>query len=100
MNDESGIGHGETRGHGIGEAARSLRHDLKTPIHQILGYAGLVMDELTAKGWTSALPDLQRIQDAAKKLDALLDRLAMPSGATARGDPFQEEGGAGPAAPK
>ncbi|HEX7579045.1 MAG TPA: adenylate/guanylate cyclase domain-containing protein, partial [Thermoanaerobaculia bacterium] len=60
----------------------------------------LVMDELTAKGWTSPLPDLQRIQEAARNLDALLDRLAIPPGATARGDFVQEEGGPGPAVPE
>ncbi len=76
MSDESGRGRGGKPEPRTGRTGRTLRHELKTPIHQILGYAGLVADELTAKGWTSPLPDLQRIQAAARNLDALLDGLA------------------------
>jgi class 3 adenylate cyclase/CheY-like chemotaxis protein len=75
MSDESK--RGERPGPDNGESFRALRHELKTPIHQILGYAGLVADELSGEDWTAALADLQRIQDAARRLDALLDTLAI-----------------------
>jgi class 3 adenylate cyclase/CheY-like chemotaxis protein len=84
MSDESGPGRDETRGPETGGVVRTLRHELKTPIHQILGYAGLVMDELADKGCTASLPDLQKIQAAARSLDALIDGLAIPAEA-ARG---------------
>ena len=77
MSDDSERGRGESQGPEDGEKARALRHELKTPIHQILGYAGLVADELAANGWTGSHADLQKIQDAARRLDALLDDLAL-----------------------
>ena len=79
MSDESESGIGERPGRERGESARALRHELKTPIHQILGYAGLVGEELSANGWTASLPDLQKIQDAARRLDALLDGIGSAS---------------------
>lgn len=43
-----------------------LRHELRTPIHYIIGYAELLEEECEERNLPNALPDLQRIISAAK----------------------------------
>jgi phosphoserine phosphatase RsbU/P len=75
-----------------------LRHDLRTPINQIVGYSELLIEETGDAGHTSYLPDLERIRGAAKTLlnlinDNLTDeRLTLAgeiveAGPTARSEP-------------
>jgi hypothetical protein len=44
-----------------------LRHDLRTPIHQIIGYAELLADEARDGGHEAYLPDLEKIRVAARR---------------------------------
>ncbi|GAT33145.1 serine phosphatase RsbU, regulator of sigma subunit [Terrimicrobium sacchariphilum] len=44
-----------------------LRHDLRTPINHIIGYGELLREDLVDQGITE-LSDLQRIEDAARRL--------------------------------
>lgn len=55
------------------EARRKLRHDLRTPISQILGYAELLQEEASEQG--RSLPDLARIESAARTLLGQLERV-------------------------
>ncbi len=51
----------------------SLRHELRTPINQIMGYAELVEEELADQGIDDHGEDLRRIQAAARRLLQLID---------------------------
>jgi class 3 adenylate cyclase len=52
-----------------------LRHDLRTPINQILGYAEMLQEDATEQGVTGFVPDLEKVQRAARDLLALVDRI-------------------------
>jgi len=60
-----------------------VRHDLRTPINQILGYAELLQEDAEDKGQQGFVPDLKKIQGAAKRLLSLLDELLSPGKALA-----------------
>ncbi len=61
------------------ERAR-LRHDLRTPLHQIIGYAELLEDEVKDAGQPSLAADLQKMQAAARRALELVDRCFPPAG--------------------
>ena len=50
-----------------------LRHDLRTPINQIIGYSELLMEEAADAGHAAYDPDLKKIQRAAKTLLGLIN---------------------------
>lgn len=50
-----------------------LRHDLRTPINQILGYSELLLEETADAGHTVYDADLQKIRHAAKTLLNLIN---------------------------
>jgi sigma-B regulation protein RsbU (phosphoserine phosphatase) len=50
-----------------------LRHDLRTPINQIIGYSELLLEESGDAGHTSYAPDLEKIRGAAKTLLSLIN---------------------------
>lgn len=50
-----------------------LRHDLRTPINQILGYSELLLEECSDAGHTAYEGDLQKIRSAAKTLLNLIN---------------------------
>jgi signal transduction histidine kinase len=50
----------------------SLRHDLRTPLNQIIGYSEMLAEEAADSGREDLLPDLQRINRAAL---AMVDRV-------------------------
>jgi adenylate cyclase len=50
-----------------------LRHDLRTPLHQVIGYAELLEDEARDAGNESYLADLGRIKEAARRALELVD---------------------------
>jgi class 3 adenylate cyclase len=56
-----------------------LRHDLRTPLHQIIGYAELLEDEVKDAGQQGPVADLQKIQAAARRALELIDR-CFPAG--------------------
>jgi len=49
-----------------------LRHDLRTPINHIIGYGELLREDLADQGITE-LGDLQRIEDAARRLLGMIN---------------------------
>jgi signal transduction histidine kinase len=53
------------------EAIASLRHDLYTPINQIIGYSELLEEE-AAEEQPSYVADLRKIQQAAAQLHHLI----------------------------
>ena len=55
-----------------------VRHDLRTPINQILGYSELLQEDAEEKGQKSFVPDLQKIQAAARRMLALVDEFLAP----------------------
>ena len=54
------------------------RHDLRTPVNQILGYAELLQEELEERGLAELVPDLVKIQTAAKNQIELINRVLAP----------------------
>jgi class 3 adenylate cyclase len=60
------------------DAFSKARHDLRTPINQILGYAELLQEDAEEKGQPGFVPDLQKIQAAARRLLGLIDELMAP----------------------
>ncbi len=88
-----------------------LRHDLRTPINQILGFSELLMEETADAGHGVYEPDLQKIRQAAKQLlnlinDNLTDERLSLTGpivdagtATAAPFPFAGQGSRPPADP-
>ncbi|AIE84573.1 putative histidine kinase [Fimbriimonas ginsengisoli Gsoil 348] len=48
-------------------------HDLRTPLHQIIGYSELLVEQAEAEGEPAYLPDLVRIRSAGRQLLGLLE---------------------------
>jgi class 3 adenylate cyclase/CheY-like chemotaxis protein len=67
-----------------GELVSRLRHDMRTPIHQILGYSEMLEEDAVASGQTGWVEDLGKVQAAARRLleivDGLPERLAPDAG--------------------
>lgn len=57
------------------ELLSRLRHDMRTPIHQILGYAEMLEEDAIASGQTGWAEDLGKIQAAARRLLGMVDGL-------------------------
>jgi class 3 adenylate cyclase len=55
-----------------------LRHDLRTPLHQIIGYAELLEDEVRDGGQGKYVADLVKIRDAARKALEFVDQAVPP----------------------
>ncbi len=56
-----------------------LRHDLRTPLHQIIGYAELLEDEVRDAGQDRFLADLGKIREAARKALEAVDEAVPPA---------------------
>jgi class 3 adenylate cyclase/CheY-like chemotaxis protein len=56
-----------------------MRHDLRTPLHQIIGYAELLEDEVRDAGQETFLADLGKIRDAARRALEAMDQVLSPS---------------------
>jgi adenylate cyclase len=54
------------------------RHDLRTPVNQILGYAELLQEEMEDRGLSEFVSDLQKIQKAARNQIELINRILAP----------------------
>ena len=50
-----------------------LRHDLRNPIGQVLGYAEMLIEDLTETPSANLVPDLQKVQNAGKKMLEIVD---------------------------
>jgi class 3 adenylate cyclase len=66
----------------LDERAR-LRHELRTPLHQIIGYAELLEEEVRDAGQDAFLGDLGKIREAARKALEAVDEAVPPSPAPA-----------------
>jgi class 3 adenylate cyclase len=56
-----------------------LRHDLRTPLHQIIGYAELLEDEVRDADQQQYVADLAKIRDAARRALEFVDEAVPPS---------------------
>jgi adenylate cyclase len=83
---------------GVAEGANPLskiRHSLRTPLNQILGYSEMLQEEAAELGQEDYLPDLQKVHAAGQQLLALInEQLAPTRVATGRFDlaEFQRDG--------
>lgn len=79
------------------EAVAALRHDLRTPLNQIIGYAELVGEDLEGDEHARAREDLLKIGRAARGLAELITREIQPGRITfagpAREHPFPQGAG-------
>jgi class 3 adenylate cyclase len=72
-----------------------IRHSLRTPLNQILGYSEMLQEEAAELGQEDYLPDLQKIHAAGQQLLGLInEQLAPTRVATGRFDlaEFQRDG--------
>ena len=53
----------------------TLRHDLRTPINQIIGYSEMLDDDAAAAGQQKMSADLKRIGQAARGMLEMIDRI-------------------------
>jgi len=60
------------------EAVAALRHDLRTPINQIIGYSELVAEDLEGDAHARTREDLEKIGRAARGLADLITREIQP----------------------
>jgi adenylate cyclase len=67
-----------------------LRHDLRTPLHQIIGYAELLEEVARERGDEGTLADLGRIRHAARRALQISDAVAPAAEATPAGGVFFE----------
>lgn len=51
----------------------NMSHELRTPLTAILGYSELLQEEASSLGYATMIPDLEKIQEAGKKLLILVD---------------------------
>jgi sigma-B regulation protein RsbU (phosphoserine phosphatase) len=59
-------------------AIAELRHDLRTPLNQIIGYAELVAEDLEGVAESRTREDLEKIANAARGLADLITRQVQP----------------------
>ena len=60
------------------EAVSALRHDLRTPLNQIIGYSELVAEDLEGETHARTREDLEKIGRAARGLAELITREIQP----------------------
>jgi class 3 adenylate cyclase len=75
-----------------------LRHDLRTPLHQIIGYAELLADDARDRGEEASLADLERIRVAARNALDVVEEAVPPTHEPAPPVVFREEAASPPAA--
>lgn len=55
-----------------------LQHDLRTPVNHIRGYAEIIEEQAAERGLEGLIPDLRRIQSAARTWLALMEQQLLP----------------------
>jgi adenylate cyclase len=65
----------DRRGREARNTMRHLKHELRTPIGQIIGYSELLQEEAAEAGHESSIPDLERIRQAALGLLQRVDEV-------------------------
>jgi len=61
-----------------GDSVAALRHDLRTPLNQIIGYSELVAEDLEGEAHARTREDLEKIGRAARGLAELITREIQP----------------------
>ena len=66
--------------HQMGETDElsGVRHSLRTPLNQIIGYCEMLQEDLSDLGQEHLLPDLQKIHTAGGQLLALINEGLAP----------------------
>jgi class 3 adenylate cyclase/CheY-like chemotaxis protein len=84
----------------------ALRHDLRTPVNQIIGYSEMLDEDAQESGQEKMSADLKRIGQAARSLLPMIDRIpdelaapAKPASPVVPSPPPRPEPAAAPAAP-
>ena len=72
------------------DARAQVRHDLRTPLHQIIGYSELLEDEVKDAGQEQYVADLQKVRAAARRALELVDANFPPGGEDAQPIVFRE----------
>lgn len=57
----------------------NLRHDLRTPVGHVIGYAEMIEEDLSAEDLKAHAHDLQAIQNAGQRILALIDDFFNPA---------------------
>src|SRR5438093_484139 len=80
---------------------KSLRHELRTCVNQILGYSELAQEELAKAGQAGSVPDLRRVTSAGRRLLSLVDEVPddVEAGLSDGGRPSPPPPTAAPASP-
>ena len=65
-------------------AGSALRHDLRTPVNQIIGYSEMLDEDAQEAGQEKMSADLKRIGQAARSLLPMIDRIPDELGASAK----------------
>jgi sigma-B regulation protein RsbU (phosphoserine phosphatase) len=82
------------------EAVAALRHDLRTPLNQIIGYSELVAEDLEGDAHARTREDLEKIGRAARGLAELITREIQPGRIALVGEGIGTTGGGDAAATK
>ncbi|MCX7109461.1 MAG: response regulator [Proteobacteria bacterium] len=69
----------------------SLRHDLRTPLNHIIGYSEMLAEEASNSGREDLLPDLQRINQAAREMVDQVDGMFAQASGTHLREPGKTE---------
>ena len=75
------------------EAVAALRHDLRTPINQIIGYSELVAEDLEGDEHARTREDLEKIGRAARGLADLITKEIQPGRIALVGERIGTTGG-------
>ncbi len=67
-----------TQSQGQRSSFSKLRHDLRTPINAIIGYAEMLLEDLAEQGETQFIIELQQIQSSGKLLLSLINTILDP----------------------
>src|SRR5687767_7318283 len=66
--------------------SHQLCHELRTPVNHIIGYSELVAEQAADNGCTRFIPDLQKINQAAKTWLDLMEEHLLPTAAANQTD--------------
>jgi two-component system, sensor histidine kinase and response regulator len=69
------------------DPASHLRHALRTPLNQIIGYSELLIEDAESEGQKHLVADLGKIRDAGRHLLALMDQVDTPGPSPMTGRP-------------
>jgi class 3 adenylate cyclase/AmiR/NasT family two-component response regulator len=83
---------------GAAHPGAGLRHDLRTPVNQIIGYSEMLDDDAAAAGQQEMSADLKRIGQAARGMLEMIDRIPDALGVPAPSGPAAPPASAAPTA--